>query len=141
MRRIQWQKGIHPDSEKLRYDVFTLEQGFAEEEDVDEIDSWADNLVIYEDDVAIATARLFPEGNGVFHVGRLCVRAAYRGQSLGSEALRLCKERAISLGATKLCLGAQFDKADFYIKNGYHIADPNTFDDGGYPHYHMEMDL
>ena len=61
MNNIVWSIGITSDAEQLRYEVFTLEQGFKKEDDVDDIDRFADEIVIYEDGVAVATGRLFPE--------------------------------------------------------------------------------
>ncbi|MCR5491401.1 MAG: GNAT family N-acetyltransferase [Bacilli bacterium] len=141
MLRTVWMDHLNPDAAELRQEVFTLEQGFKEEEDVDQIDSWAHNLTIYDDDIAVATARVFLEQGSTYHVGRLCVKQTHRSKGLGSLALTLCKEKALSLGATKLRLGAQYDKADFYIKNGYKVESPDYFDDGGYLHVYMYMDL
>ena len=141
MTRIHWQDSLNPDSERLRYEVFTLEQGFKAEDDVDEVDGYAHNLVLYEGDVPIATARLFLERDDVYHLGRLCIKKEARGKGLGSEVLAICADKARELGGKHIRLGAQYDKTAFYIKNGYRVENPEPFDDAGYPHIHMIIDL
>ena len=137
MLRIIWSIGITKDAELLRYEVFTLEQGFKKEDDVDEIDRYADEVVVYEDDIAVATARLFQEDDSIYHIGRLCVKNAYRGRGFGKLVLQEAERKAKEKGGKEIRLGAQYDKAGYYEKLQYRKETGELFDDAGYPHYMM----
>ena len=84
------------EARKIREEVFVREQGFQEE--FDEIDGYAVHLVLFCDGTPAAVCRFYTqkeEGGYVF--GRLAVRKAYRGRSLGAlllaEAEREIKKR------------------------------------------------
>ena len=141
MNSIVWSIGITSDAEQLRYEVFTLEQGFKKEDDVDDIDRFADEIVIYEGGVAVATGRLFPEDDSTYHIGRLCVKNAYRGRGFGKLILQEAERKAKEKGGKRVRLGAQYDKAGYYEKLQYRKETGELFDDAGYPHYMMVKDL
>lgn len=79
---IKIAKGLanNADARLIRQQVFVEEQGFVNE--FDDIDHEAYHAVIYTGGYPIATGRLFDE-NGEAHIGRICVRKAYRGRDLG----------------------------------------------------------
>ena len=79
---IKIAKGLanNADASLIRQQVFVEEQGFVNE--FDDIDHEAYHAVIYTGGYPIATGRLFDE-NGEAHIGRICVRKAYRGRDLG----------------------------------------------------------
>ena len=141
MTSIVWSIGITLDAKNLRYEVFTLEQGFKKEDDVDDIDRYADEIVIYEDGIPVATGRLFAEDEFTYHIGRLCVKNAYRGRGFGKLILQEAEAKARGKGGKRVRLGAQFDKAGYYEKLQYHKETGELFDDAGYPHYMMVKDL
>lgn len=122
----------------LRVEVFVREQGFQDE--FDDIDRTATHLLFRKDALAVATARVFPEGEGVFHVGRICVKAEMREQGIGRRLLeeveRYCTERQGRL----LVLGAQMRAAGFYESCGF-IRFGEEFLDEGYPHIMMRKEL
>ena len=79
------------DSLDLRIKVFVDEQGFVDE--VDEFDSVATHLVMYDNEKPIATCRFFlKEDKETYMFGRLCVLKEYRGKSLGREMLKRVEE-------------------------------------------------
>jgi predicted GNAT family N-acyltransferase len=129
--------GITEDAKKIRYTVFTEEQGY--KDDVDEIDKTAVELVLYLDKVAIATARLFEVDPETYHVGRVCVLKPYRGKKVGSYLMKFIEVKARSLGARKLILDSQLPREGFYLALGYkEVGDGEVFLDEGQPHVHME---
>ena len=83
---------------------------------IDDIDRFADEIVIYEDGVAVATGRLFPEDDSTYHIGRLCVKNAYRGRGFGKLILQEAERKAKEKGGKRVRLGAQYDKAGYYEK-------------------------
>ena len=102
----------------VRKKVFIEEQGFAEETEFDDIDGMAHHLLAYDDGRAVATARLFDEGQG-FHCGRICILKESRGKNLGLILMSEIDKKAKELGATSLELSAQVRAVPFYERAGY----------------------
>ena len=76
---------------KIRKLVFVEEQGFKNE--FDEIDAYASHLVMYKNNIAIATCRLYKKQNASCYViGRIAVLKEYRGQKIGAELLKKAEE-------------------------------------------------
>lgn len=124
----------------IRYRVFTLEQGFAAEVDLDDKDSKSIHILVYESKLPIATARMFLEKEGTYHVGRLAVLKEYRHKGVGSYVLDVLATKAKELGGHELVLGSQIDKAGFYEANGF-IKYGDIFDDANYPHIMMKKSI
>ncbi len=129
------------DAASLRQEVFTLEQGFKEEEDIDSYDPISTHLLCYLDDVLIGTLRFYEESIGVFHLGRFVIKKEYRHLGLGSRCIQEALAYIKGLGGKKVRLGAQYDKTGFYARNGFILESKKTFLDGGYPHLWMALDL
>ena len=122
---------ITEDIKSLRYEVFTLEQGF--ENEFDDIDSYAKYATIYDKDTIIATGRIFPEQNSNYnHIGRLCVKKEYRNKHLGSVLLNLLENESTK----DVRLNSQYDKVDFYLANGYKKSGVELYDEN-YLHYEL----
>lgn len=121
----------------IRFQVFTLEQGFAKEVDLDNFDYKSIHILVYVDNKAIATARMFKEDENAFHVGRIAVLKEYRHQGVGSFILSVFEKKTKELGGSKINIGSQIDKAEFYEKCGYK-KHGDIFDDAGYPHIMMQ---
>lgn len=90
---IKIAKGLanNADARLIRQQVFVEEQGFVNE--FDDIDAKAYHAVIYTGGYPIATGRLFDE-NGEAHIGRICVRKAYRGRDLGRMIVEALEKQA-----------------------------------------------
>ena len=109
-----------PDEARfIRETVFLDEQGF--EREYDENDNVAKHIVIYEDEKAIATCRVYWDDEvSCYHVGRIAVLKPHRGKGLGikivTEAEKLIKE----LGSNEVFISGQVRVAEFYKnKLGY----------------------
>ena len=106
------------DALNLRKKVFVEEQGFCDE--FDEIDKRAIHFVLYENDMPIATCRIFVgEEKETYILGRLCVLKKYRGKGIGSKILRAAEDKVKELGGKKLSLHSQYQARDFYKKLGF----------------------
>ena len=106
------------DALDLRITVFVDEQGFVDE--VDEADSFATHLVMYDNDKPIATCRFFlKEDNVTYMFGRLCVLKEYRGKSLGREMLKSTEKIVKEKGGKAIILHSQYHAKDFYIRCGF----------------------
>ena len=106
------------DALDLRITVFVDEQGFVDE--VDEFDSVATHLVMYEVEKPVATCRFYlKEDNETYMFGRLCVLKEYRGQSLGREMLKKVEELVKEKSGKAIILHSQYHAKPFYEKCGF----------------------
>nr|MDD6335418.1 GNAT family N-acetyltransferase [bacterium] len=109
------------DAFSVRRAVFVQEQGFNEAAEFDAQDPVSRHVVIYDGDIPVATGRMFREGSQLktFHLGRIAVLKAYRGQHLGDLAVRMLLDAGLRAGAEQFYLGAQQDKQGFYARYGF----------------------
>lgn len=106
------------DALDLRIKVFVDEQGFVDE--VDEADSFATHLVMYEVEKPIATCRFFLKDDKVTYMfGRLCVLKEYRGKSIGREMLKTVEEIVKEKGGKAIILHSQYHAKPFYERCGF----------------------
>ena len=140
MRYILFENFLPMEAKDIRYKVFTLEQGFDKDVDLDKFDKKSVHILVYENDEPVATARLFREIGYTFHIGRLAVLKEYRKKGVGSYTLKILEDEAKKRGAERIVLGSQIDKSEFYEKNGY-MRFGDVFDDAGYPHIMMEKKI
>lgn len=122
----------------LRREVFIREQGFQEE--FDETDRTAWHLTLYQGAQAVACCRIFPDGPGAWHVGRVAVRKRCRGQGLGAAVMEEAERAAAGMGARVMALSAQVQAAGFYEKLGY-ARQGGVYLDEHCPHVRMEKPL
>ena len=139
MMTARW---IMPDEEKaaayqLRKEVFISEQGFIDE--FDHIDEICEHLLLLDNELPIATARLYEEG-GVYHVGRICVVRDYRKLGIGRKIMDEVELRVRLRGADVLELGSQLQAQAFYEKFGY-TAFGDVFYEQDCPHVMMRKEL
>lgn len=122
------------ESRKIRTEVFVDEQGFQEE--FDEVDARAWHLVVLDGDKAVATGRVFSEGAGAYHIGRVAVLKEYRKKQVGRIVMTELEKKAKELGAESISLSAQCQAAGFYKKIGYTQTEDFHLDQGC-PHVTM----
>jgi len=127
------------EARNIRQQVFVTEQGFQQE--FDNIDSIATHLVIFEGEVAVATARLFKgKTEKDFIVGRIAVLPEYRKQHLGAKIMELLENKVQELGGKTIYLLAQCRAQNFYEKQGYQAQGETTMDEAC-PHINMAKTL
>ena len=120
-------------AERIRRDVFMTEQGYANE--FDEIDDRAEHIVLYEGGQAVATCRVFTDGD--FYVfGRLSTVGNLRGRGLGARLLREAENAARRHGGKYIKLSARLSARGFYEKYGYKAVGEIYFDED---QQHIEM--
>lgn len=127
--------GATKDALNIRQKVFVDEEGFHDDEDED--DKTAITCVLYFDSVPIATARLVEIDPETYHLGRVCVIKEMRMKKIGTYLVRFMEVKARSLGARKILLSSQLDKAPFYSSIGYKELTGEVYLDQGYPHVDM----
>eukprot|EP00842_Homolaphlyctis_polyrhiza_P001635 jgi/Hompol1/2472/HPOL_000091-RA len=142
------------EAHRIRIQVFTVEQGFPIEVEIDEIDSGCTHWLLFPTEHAPATAtgnavgtiRLVPaelkkHDDHASGLGRLCLLPEYRGKGLGKAFVDTLHEYARSIGVKRLHLHSQMDKIQFYEHCGYKIDDPTPIVWDGADHMSMSRDL
>ena len=124
---------LRDDAQRLRVEVFVIEQGVPIELEWDEGDTVSIHAVAYDDDnEPVATGRLLPDG----HIGRMAVSKSLRGQGIGSLVLGTLLEETRRQGHTRLVLHAQVTARAFYVRHGF-IAEGDDFMEAGMAHVRM----
>lgn len=136
MRLADWQAD-EPALRSVRYDVFCAEQSVPESLEWDGLDARCRH-VLAEDDAgrAIGCGRLLPDG----HIGRVAVRAPWRGKRVGSALLERLLALAAERGDDRVMLNAQTHAMPFYAHYGF-VPVGEPFDEAGIPHQAMEAYL
>ncbi|MBS7834561.1 GNAT family N-acetyltransferase [Wohlfahrtiimonas chitiniclastica] len=127
------------DAFAIRDAVFTQEQGYAAEIDIDDYDDIAHHVIVYQDDQAIATARLILLGD-IGKIGRVAVLKSHRGQGIGLLLMQVLMTQAKQLPITSLVLSSQVHAIAFYEKLGF-VTEGEIYLEDGEPHIHMVKKL
>lgn len=123
---------LHADAAAIRHDVFVIEQNVPVELELDDMDAQCVHVVAYQDEQAVGTARLLPDG----HIGRMAVRLEARGSGVGSRMLQALMMYAQTRGDDCVRLNAQLQAEAFYGRHGY-VRIGEIFLDAGIPHIAM----
>jgi len=124
---------------RLRHEVFCLEQGVPEHEELDGRDHEGVHLVAVEDGEVLATCRLVFVGRTV-QFSRLAVRASARRRGIATALLQAADAETRAGGARRLVLHAQTYARELYERAGY-VARGRPFREAGIEHIAMEKEL
>ncbi len=127
------------EAQQIRAAVFMEEQGFVEEFDEWDTQSW--HALLYLEGMPVGTARMFwdnaPE---TMRLGRLAFRPEARMGGWGRRLLQCAGEKAAAKGAQRVVLDAQVRVQGFYAACGFEpVGQP--FEEEGCPHILMEYRL
>jgi predicted GNAT family N-acyltransferase len=120
----------------IRFSVFVEEQGVPLEIELDAIDAQCVHAVVFEDQTAVATGRLLPDG----HIGRMAVLKAWRGRGIGSLLLGKLVELARARGEREVMLSAQAHAVAFYRAHGF-VEEGAEYLEAGIRHQAMRRKL
>ena len=121
---------------ELRHDVFCVEQGVSEREELDGRDGDGVHLVAVADGHVLATCRLLFVGPTV-QFSRLAVAHHARRRGIASRLLALADEETRAGGARRLVLHAQTYARSLYEGAGYRPRG-RVFMESGIEHIAME---
>ena len=123
----------------LRFKVFTLEQGFKEEIEIDENDDVAVHLLVDAGTIAAGTLRLFRNGDDIM-LGRMAVAREFRNTGMGRALVKQAIQEARKLGGQFLVAHAQVQALGFYDKVGFERFG-DEFDEDSVPHQLVRIEL
>ncbi|KKC34163.1 GNAT family N-acetyltransferase [Devosia psychrophila] len=119
----------------LRREVFVWEQKVPEADEHDADDMTATHFVAVVEGEVVGTLRLIDKPEHI-KIGRVAVRAAFRGHGIAKQMMLAAMEQAKTKGRDRFYLTAQSDKLGMYEKLGFAAFGPE-FQDGGMPHRAM----
>lgn len=93
---------------KVRKAVFVEEQKVPESMEKDEFDEQAHHLLVFDNNIPIATGRLFYNGKYP-KLGRICVLKQYRGMNIGRYLMKRLLEKAESEGIEHVSMVKLYD--------------------------------
>jgi predicted GNAT family N-acyltransferase len=121
----------------LRTEVFVHEQGVPPELEQDGRDPACAHVEAHDASGAvIGTGRLMPDGR----IGRMAVRASWRGRGVGGAMLAALVGEARQRGMSEAYLHAQWHARDFYARHGFE-AEGDAFSEAGIAHINMRQRL
>jgi predicted GNAT family N-acyltransferase len=138
VRRVHGEREMAAALE-LRHDVFCVEQGVPEHEELDGRDHEGIHLVAVAGDELVGTCRILMVGNTA-QFSRLAVRADARRQGIATALLEAADEETLAAGGRRLVLHAQTYAQELYENAGYRPRG-RVFREAGIEHIAMEKHL
>jgi predicted GNAT family N-acyltransferase len=124
---------------ELRHEVFCVEQGVPEHEEVDGRDSEGIHLVAIEGGELLGTCRLVLVGRTA-QFSRLAVRVGARRRGIATAILEVAEAETRAAGGRRLVLHAQTYVCALYENVGYRTRG-GLFREAGIEHIAMEKEL
>lgn len=125
----------------VRKFVFADEQGYAEDLDPDEIDQFATQFILYENNMPRAIARLFQNEIGKYQVGRVATLKEDRQKGYANKVMEAiiahCK---LQRASSYIELHSQCHAMPFYEKLNF-VAVGDVYLEDGQPHQTMELEI
>lgn len=130
-----WQE-LKQHAEVIRRAVFIDEQNIAEADEWDDQDAISLHFIVYEQNRAIATARLLQNDS----IGRVAVLSSHRGLGIGKLLMLEIIQTAKNQGRQQVQLSAQDHAVKFYNSLGFQQKG-EFYLDCGIPHIDMDLPL
>ncbi len=124
---------------ELRHDVFCVEQGVPEWEELDGRDGEGIHLVAIADGELLGTCRVLLVGSTA-QFSRLAVRPSARRHGIATALLKAADQETIAAGARRLVLHAQTYAQSLYEAAGYRTRG-RAFTEAGIEHIAMEKQV
>lgn len=124
----------------IRKSVFIIEQNVSVLEELDELDYSANHFLLLDNDVYVATARVYYDDNAAI-IGRVAVLKEHRKKGYATYLMKeLIKLIKYSEKASVIKIGAQKKALEFYEKLGFKVCG-SLYYDANIEHYPMELSL
>jgi predicted GNAT family N-acyltransferase len=124
---------------ELRHDVFCIEQGVPEHDELDGRDHEGIHLVAVENGELLGTCRVVMVGTTA-QLSRLAIRRSARRRGIATALLYLADAETLAEGGRRVVLHAQTYARDLYQQAGYRTRG-RTFREAGIEHIAMEKHL
>ena len=116
----------------IRFQVFVREQRVPAEIELDDMDAPSLHAIAFENEKAIGTGRLLPDG----HIGRMAILKEWRRRGIGAAILKALIDAAERRGDREIALSAQLHAVEFYRMHGFEPLG-DVYEEAGIPHQAM----
>ena len=116
----------------IRFQVFVREQRVPAEIELDDMDAPSLHAIAFENEKAIGTGRLLPDG----HIGRMAILKEWRRRGVGAAILKTLIDAAERRGDREIALSAQLHAVAFYRTHGFKPVG-DVYEEAGIPHQAM----
>lgn len=116
----------------IRFQVFVREQRVPAEIELDDMDAPSLHAIAFENEKAIGTGRLLPDG----HIGRMAILKEWRRRGIGAAILKALIDAAERRGDREIALSAQLHAVEFYRTHGFEPVG-DVYEEAGIPHRAM----
>lgn len=116
----------------IRFQVFVREQRVPAEIELDDMDAPSLHAIAFENEKAIGTGRLLPDG----HIGRMAILKEWRRRGIGAAILKALIDTAERRGDREIALSAQLHAVEFYRTHGFEPVG-DVYEEAGIPHQAM----
>lgn len=116
----------------IRFQVFVREQRVPAEIELDDMDAPSLHAIAFENEKAIGTGRLLPDG----HIGRMAILKEWRRRGIGAAILKALIDAAERRGDREIALSAQLHAVQFYRTHGFEPVG-DIYEEAGIPHQAM----
>ena len=116
----------------IRFQVFVREQRVPAEIELDDMDAPSLHAIAFENERAIGTGRLLPDG----HIGRMAILKEWRRRGIGAAILKALIDAAERRGDREIALSAQLHAVEFYRTHGFEPVG-DVYEEAGIPHQAM----
>ena len=116
----------------IRFEVFVREQRVPAEIELDDMDAPSLHAIAFENERAIGTGRLLPDG----HIGRMAILKEWRRRGIGAAILKALIDAAERRGDREIALSAQLHAVEFYRTHGFESVG-DVYEEAGIPHQAM----
>lgn len=139
MIEFKWYKNVISDDARLiREVVFQDEQGVLPEEEFDGSDKFCDSVVMYLDNMPIATGRIIIGNRGEAVLGRIACIASQRGKGHGKALVKELINKCINKGFDAIFIHSQTHARGFYKSLGFEEYG-EVYMEAGIAHINMKL--
>ena len=131
---------IYQDALTLRKQVFIDEQKVPKEIEIDDKEASCIHFVLYQDELALATARFYPLKENQLKLQRMAVSSLSRGKGLGGILLDHMIDYAREHDYTEIQAHAQISALNFYQAHGFKPYGP-IFEEASILHQNVHLTL
>ena len=128
---MSWERARQLAS-RIRFQVFVREQRVPAEIELDDMDAPSLHAIAFENEKAIGTGRLLPDG----HIGRMAILKEWRRRGIGAAILKALIDAAERRGDREIALSAQLHAVEFYRTHGFEPVG-DVYEEAGIPHQAM----
>lgn len=124
----------------LRREVFCEEQGYTEEQEFDEKDKTALQLMMIISGETVAVSRICIDSDNNCVIGRICVKKERRGEGLGRAMVLYAIDKCRRSGAASIQIMSELHAVKFYEALGFSQCG-EQYSDGHLMRIPMQFDM